>query len=82
VLPAVNVLTTTPNQLLSSVHTRMPVILPASSWSRWLNPDASGDDVAELLRPCSDEWLTVRPISTRINNVAYDRPDVIEPVDA
>jgi putative SOS response-associated peptidase YedK len=45
-------------------------------------PDAVADDVAELLKPCPDEWLKVRPISTRINKVAYDRPDVIEPVDA
>ena len=82
VLPAVTILTTTPNQLLSGVHSRMPVILPASSWSRWLDSDATGDDVAELLRPCPDEWLKVQPISTRINNVAYDRADVIEPVDA
>ena len=82
VLPAVTILTTTPNQLLSSVHSRMPVILPASSWSHWLDSDATGDHVAELLRPCPDEWLKVQPISTRINNVAYDRSDVIEPVNA
>ena len=50
-------LTTTPNQPLSGVQSRMPVIIPAFSWSRWLDSDATGDECTGTAiprgRPCS-----------------------------
>ena len=57
----------------------MPVILPRSSWGRWLDPDAGADDVADLLAPCPDDWLCVRPVSTLVNDVANEGPALIEP---
>lgn len=63
-LPAVTILTTAPNPLLSRVHNRMPVILPSSSWSRWLDPQNTAKDVEELLKPCPDDWLTLRRAAT------------------
>jgi putative SOS response-associated peptidase YedK len=79
-LPAVTILTTSPNPLLSRIHNRMPVILDSASWSRWLDPENTAKDVAVLLNPCPEDWLTVYPISARINNVANDGPALIEPL--
>jgi putative SOS response-associated peptidase YedK len=33
-----SIITTDPNRLMQSIHTRMPVILFEVDWSRWLGP--------------------------------------------
>jgi putative SOS response-associated peptidase YedK len=82
IVPAVAILTTTPNALLSGIHNRMPVILPRSGWGRWLDPAADAGDVADLLGPCPDDTLSVRPISTLVNDVANEGAALIEPPSA
>ncbi len=34
------IITTEPNATMARVHDRMPVILPAATWDRWLEPTA------------------------------------------
>ncbi|MBO0683511.1 MAG: SOS response-associated peptidase, partial [Candidatus Dormibacteraeota bacterium] len=72
VVPAVAILTTAANGLLATIHDRMPVLLPRASWGRWLDPDADAGDVADLLVPCADELLLVRPVSRLVNDVANE----------
>lgn len=79
VVPAAVVLTTPANGLMAEIHDRMPVLLPRSAWGRWLDPDAGAADVADLLAPCPDEWLRVRPIGTLVNDVTNEGPALIEP---
>ena len=45
-LHSVAVVTTEANRFMTSIHDRMPVFLPPSAWSRWLDPGV--DDVAAL----------------------------------
>ena len=79
IVPAVAILTTEPNGLVSEIHNRMPVVLSRGSWGRWLDPEASAGDVADLLAPCSDEVLSARPVSTLVNDVANEGPALVEP---
>lgn len=79
IAPAVTILTTEPNGLVSEIHNRMPVILGRSSWGRWLDTDADAGDVADLLAPCPGEWLTTRPVSPLVNSVANEGPALLEP---
>jgi putative SOS response-associated peptidase YedK len=79
IVPAVAILTTEPNALLREIHNRMPVVLPRSSWGRWLDPHAGADEVADLLVPCPDELLSVRPVGTLVNDVANEGAALIEP---
>ncbi|HLH71317.1 MAG TPA: SOS response-associated peptidase [Candidatus Dormibacteraeota bacterium] len=79
IVPAVTILTTQANQVLRPIHDRMPVILPPTSWARWLDSGTGADEVADLLMPCPDEWLSTRPISSLVNDVANDGPALIEP---
>jgi len=44
-------LTTTPNELVGSVHDRMSVMLGPGEYGRWLDPEARLADLAGLLRP-------------------------------
>jgi putative SOS response-associated peptidase YedK len=82
ILPAVTILTTEANRTLRPIHDRMPVIVPAGGWGRWLDPAAGADEVADLLVPCPDEWLSVRPIAPLVNDVANEGPALIAPLEA
>ena len=68
------ILTTTANDVLRPIHDRMPVIVDPSEYDRWLGEA----DVAGLLRPCEAEKMEAYPISTRVNNVRNDGPELVE----
>jgi putative SOS response-associated peptidase YedK len=81
-LRSTTIITTTANDTMGRIHDRMPVILPASAWDEWLDP--SNTDVHELSRllvPAPFDVLTMRPVSTEVNNVRNQGPHLIEPVD-
>jgi putative SOS response-associated peptidase YedK len=72
------IITTTPNQTMAPIHDRMPVILPPSAWDTWLDP--AYDDVAalgKLLVPAPGGLLTAHPVSTAVNSVRNDGPDLV-----
>jgi putative SOS response-associated peptidase YedK len=73
------IITTTPNATKAPIHNRMPVILAEADYAKWLDRETAGVSVQDLLRPYSGELLT-QPISTRVNSVKNDGPDLIEPV--
>ncbi|MFA6603140.1 MAG: SOS response-associated peptidase [Candidatus Shapirobacteria bacterium] len=45
------ILTTTATPEITSIHDRMPLILPPASESFWLSPDSSPSDLMSLLSP-------------------------------
>jgi putative SOS response-associated peptidase YedK len=58
------------------------VILAPDNYEQWLDPKIEDKDVLQpLLRPCPDDWLAFRPVSTRVNNPRHDVPDCIHAVD-
>jgi putative SOS response-associated peptidase YedK len=78
-ISCVTILTTEPNDLMNSIHDRMPVILPQDAESDWL---AAGPDTRkELCQPYPKDDLNAYEISTRVNNPGNDDPEVIEPLD-
>lgn len=76
------VLTTAPNDLVATLHDRMPVILPPEAWDVWLDPSETDVGVlTSLLRPCADDRLELVPVGTAVNSVRNDGPALIEPVE-
>jgi len=76
---ACDVATCEPNALVAPVHDRMPVILTREAMDLWLDPDPLPPDVAAtLLRPFDAALMSVREVSTRVNNANYDAADVLE----
>ena len=74
------VITTTANELVAGVHDRMPAILDDVHYDAWL--DAGHDDtegLRRLLRPAPEDLLVRFPVTTRVNNVRNDGPELIEP---
>jgi putative SOS response-associated peptidase YedK len=78
-IPCVTILTTEPNELMQSIHDRMPVVLPQDVESEWLS--AGPDARKELCRPYPKDDLDAYEISTRVNNPGNDDPQVIEPLE-
>jgi len=63
---------------LAQIHDRMPLVVPEGDWDRWLDPDAPVDQ--ELLaRPVDAHGIRVREVSTLVNNVRNNGPELLEP---
>jgi putative SOS response-associated peptidase YedK len=66
------IITTTANELCRPLHDRMPVILEACDYDRWLNPGAAKEDLIPLLTPYPADAMQVDPVSQRVNSVRND----------
>lgn len=75
------ILTTTPNELMTSIHNRMPVILEPEDFSMWLEPDERPEQGLHLLRPYPSTKMAAYPVSTFVNNPTNDAPQCIAPIN-
>ena len=76
------ILTTSANRLMSSIHHRMPVILPEAAWDTWLDPDLDDVNVlAGLLVPAPDDLLTLWPVDFAVNNPRSNGPELTRPLE-
>lgn len=76
------VLTTDAFGPLAGIHHRMPLLLPPDKWADWLDPDRT--EVADLLAPPAPELieaLELRPVSTAVNNVRNNSPELMDRVE-
>jgi putative SOS response-associated peptidase YedK len=63
---------------LAEIHDRMPLVVPERDWDRWLNPDAPADE--KLLTRAPDvRGIRMREVSTLVNNVRNNGPELLEP---
>ncbi len=65
---------------LAQIHDRMPLVVPEHDWDRWLDPDAQVDEQL-LARPPDVHGIRMREVSTLVNNVRNNGPELLEPVD-
>ena len=81
-LHSCSVVTTSANHTMEAVHNRMPVMLPASAWAAWLDPDNHDvEQLTALMVPAPDDLLTMHPVSTAVNVVRNKDESLIEPVE-
>ena len=74
-----SVITTAAVGDVAAVHDRMPLILGESDWDRWLDPDeAAPEDL--LATPPDISVIAIREVSTLVNRVANNGPELLEPV--
>lgn len=75
------ILTTTPNDLLEPMHDRMPVIIPHSQWSAWLDPALVAREAIEsMLVPFDSKLMQTFRVSPRVNSPRAYGADLIEPL--
>jgi putative SOS response-associated peptidase YedK len=73
------ILTTEPNEIARPVHDRMPAILEPSDYARWLDPAKAPAELRPLLRPFPAGAMTAWPVTTAVNNPAFDDPSCLAP---
>jgi putative SOS response-associated peptidase YedK len=81
IITSCSIITTTPNELLATIHDRMPVILTADGYDAWLRDDADPRELKELLAPYPAASMKSFPVSARVNSALVDEPALVEPVE-
>jgi putative SOS response-associated peptidase YedK len=72
------IITTEPNQLMSSIHNRMPALLLPDALNSWLDPEMQDEqELRHLLNPYPTEMMVARPVSRLVNNPKYDSAELI-----
>ena len=74
------IITTGPNELVSPVHDRMPVILTKDAENFWLDPSVEDHTrLLDLLQPYPAAEMSAYVVSNLVNSVKNDSPECIEP---
>jgi putative SOS response-associated peptidase YedK len=77
------IVTTRAADAVGRIHDRMPMLVERDRWSEWLDPDLDdGDRLRGLLVPAAPGRLEAYPVSTLVNDVAHNGPDLLAPVPA
>jgi len=74
------IITTTANELLAQIHTRMPVILRPESYDLWLNENSRAADLRDLLVPFPATEMTSHPVGYDVNDVKNDGEGLLSEV--
>ena len=75
-LQSYSIITTDANELMASVHTRMPVILHPRDYDLWLDRESERPPI-ELLRPFEAEQMTSAPCNPQVGNVKNNGPEML-----
>jgi len=75
------IITTSPNLLVSSIHDRMPVILPQHSEQNWLSKSISPDLALKMLLPYPEYEMKAYAISTLVNSSKNNFPEILSAID-
>jgi len=74
------IITTQPNELMATIHNRMPVILPEEAYPIWLeSSEADPQRLTGLLKPYPAEQMQAYPVSPLVNSPKNDLPELIRP---
>lgn len=78
-LLTVTILTTEATDAVGHLHDRMPIHVAAEDWAAWLDPTT--EDPGHVLHPAATAaLLEAYPVSTAVNRVGTNTPDLISPL--
>ena len=79
-LVTATIITTSAPDELGVIHERMPMVIPSGQWAEWLDPDLQDQaQLAHLLAPAVSSGLVTTRVSTKVNSVRNNGPELIEP---
>jgi putative SOS response-associated peptidase YedK len=80
-LTTFSIVTTEAEPGLDVIHDRMPFVVPEDRWDAWLDPALTdADDVRALLQPPVPGRFVATAVSTRVNAVVNNGPELLEPL--
>jgi putative SOS response-associated peptidase YedK len=72
------VITTEANELMRTIHDRMPVILDWEGESVWLDPRAFVEDLRSRLVPFASDKIEAYAVDSHVNNAKNQGPTCVE----
>ena len=76
------IITTRAEDEVGRIHDRMPMVIDPAHWADWLDPTATSTEALHgLMAPASSAHLTTYPVSTEVNSVRHNGPELIEPME-
>jgi putative SOS response-associated peptidase YedK len=77
------VLTTEATDDLGRIHDRAPLVVERDRWAEWLDPDVDDPQrLLALLVPAAPGRLAAYPVSTLVNNVQNNGPELLDAIPA
>jgi putative SOS response-associated peptidase YedK len=77
------VLTTRAEDAVGHIHDRMPLLVEPDRYDAWLDPAVSDvDELKKLLVPAAPGRLEAYPVSTEVNSVRNNGPELLDPLPA
>ena len=62
----------------AKIHNRMPVLLDERDYDAWLDPkNQDGESLRYLFEPFPVDRMSVRPVSTFVNNARHEGPECV-----
>jgi putative SOS response-associated peptidase YedK len=71
------IVTTAASREIAHIHDRMPVIVPPEAFDFWLDPNVDAEMAAAMIAPAPNGSLDSYPVSSAVNRVANDTPDLL-----
>ena len=78
--PTCAIITTAPNDLVATIHDRMPVILTEHGERLWMDADAPAEEAMSVLAAYPADLMETFAVSTAVNRAGQDRPELAAPV--
>src|SRR5204862_3843225 len=72
------IVTTAASRSISHIHDRMPVIVAPEAFDFWLDPNVDAEMASAVIQPAPDGLLESYPVSSAVNRVANDTPDLLD----
>jgi putative SOS response-associated peptidase YedK len=72
------IVTTEANEMMSRIHSRMPVILHPTDYDRWLDRTETEQLPVDLLRPFDSDAMEMREANPKVNNARNNGPEMLE----
>ena len=76
-LESFTIVTTTAAPQLAGIHDRQPAIIDPDQFDDWLDPESPASRRLELVREPNAGPYERRTVSTRVNSVQNDNPDIL-----
>ena len=74
------IITTEANDLVQTIHDRMPVILSPEAEELWLDAHESQEELLSLLKPYDSHQMKAYPVSPLVNSAQHNVPEVLNPL--
>lgn len=74
------IITTSSTDDVGRIHDRMPMTVESQYWDDWLDPRLPSAEAESLMRPPQESSLEIFPVSTAVNNIGNNGPELILPL--